>query len=586
MSKFLNETGLKHFWGKVKEFLKKMYVAIGDDISIEYSDLNNSNEVKLSGDSITLKSNNKEKIQATVSGGEGTLQVENVTIDKNGIRTSSNVHISGNALSIDPGHGDSFEVRRIPDTMDVEMTLGNVKVESDGISITKQISSQAISTVQMGTDGFGMSIYNTETDEPSERAYINFSEFVTLEKGNNFLYMAPAGFNIRDIEKNVETQITSEFAESPKFIKTGGTATQVLLANGEVSELNAAGGIPKLNDQGKLDASMVDIDNTLFEVVTALPTTGIKQNRIYLVPSEKKESNNTYIEYIYTGDVDAAYDAAKWEKLGEYTADIDLTPYAKKTETLKSIDQIEYTETQLNLEYSYPDDPDPMSLPIAAATTTQAGVMSAADKRFIDIFSARYPLKISSLTATPSLLEVGASSDINFAWGYENNDLHTPQMLQLTALSGDTVTVRGTSYKETGVAGATTATTKTAKLSVTYDAKTDNPKTVERTVNITYHYPSYIGVVANGATIDEAAVKALTKSVEWGKGKTAALTQANQKIVYAYPASYGDLTSIKDGNGFQGFAGYTKQTVTVNGQAYNVYVQNLPATSSSTYTFA
>lgn len=77
-----------------------------------------------------------------------------------------------------------------------------------------------------------------------------------------------------------------------------------------------------------------NIDTTLFQIVSALPTSGINKNRIYLVASANKDPNgkNIYSEYIYIGDTSATYDATKWEKIGEYTPTVDLTPYLKRNE--------------------------------------------------------------------------------------------------------------------------------------------------------------------------------------------------------------------------------------------------------------
>lgn len=74
-----------------------------------------------------------------------------------------------------------------------------------------------------------------------------------------------------------------------------------------------------------------NIDTTLFQIVSALPTSGINKNRIYLVASANKDPNgkNIYSEYIYIGDTSATYDATKWEKIGEYTPTVDLSPYMK-----------------------------------------------------------------------------------------------------------------------------------------------------------------------------------------------------------------------------------------------------------------
>lgn len=58
------------------------------------------------------------------------------------------------------------------------------------------------------------------------------------------------------------------------------------------------------------------IDTTLYQIVSALPTTGINKNKIYLLLSKTTDNQNVYAEYLYTGDT-ASYDGTKWEKLGE-----------------------------------------------------------------------------------------------------------------------------------------------------------------------------------------------------------------------------------------------------------------------------
>lgn len=83
------------------------------------------------------------------------------------------------------------------------------------------------------------------------------------------------------------------------------------------------------------------IDTTLFQIVSALPTTGINKNKIYLLLSKTTDNQNIYAEYLYTGDT-ASYDGTKWEKLGEaaikITVDSELSntsinPIQNKTVT-------------------------------------------------------------------------------------------------------------------------------------------------------------------------------------------------------------------------------------------------------------
>lgn len=115
---------------------------------------------------------------------------------------------------------------------------------------------------------------------------------------------------------------------SPKFIKAGGTATQILMADGSVKELSQANGIPVLDSGGNIPLSQLgNLDTTVAEVVAALPTSNIKRH-IYLV-KDSDTANNKYAEYVYTGDISAAYDSTKWEKLGDFRATVDLADYAK-----------------------------------------------------------------------------------------------------------------------------------------------------------------------------------------------------------------------------------------------------------------
>lgn len=378
--------------------------------------------------------------------------------------------------------------------------------------------------------------------------------------------------------------------------------------------------------------------------------TKIKKHLYLVKNASSTESQNAYSEYIYIGEIGTGktYDASKWEKLGEFKASIDLSGYATKAQAVGTIDK-SVGDTYVQLTSTHVDGSPGTSAMIEAASATKAGVMSAdnfnklqgiasganktivdstlsststnpvqnkvinsnlttinselgkkatknvattsadglmsaADKKAFDILKGRYPLTINSFTASPSLLEVEASADITFTWALSNTDFHDSYSQEIVVDGATPVSVEKSknTYKKTALVGATSATTKSAVINITESGKT----TISKSVSITYHYPTYIGVVANGTTVNETLIKGLTKSIEWSKSKTSTLSQVNQLIVYAYPKNYGTLVSIKDGNGFEGIGGYTVSTITVDGQEYYVYVQKLPATASSTYKFA
>ena len=120
--------------------------------------------------------------------------------------------------------------------------------------------------------------------------------------------------------------------EAISIVKTGGTATQVLMADGSVKTLNVANGICGLDTNGRIPlAQLGNLDTTIAEVVTTLPTTNIKKH-IYLIKDASGVTQNQYEEYIYTGDTSATYDASKWEKLGDFRATVDLANYYTKSQ--------------------------------------------------------------------------------------------------------------------------------------------------------------------------------------------------------------------------------------------------------------
>ena len=109
----------------------------------------------------------------------------------------------------------------------------------------------------------------------------------------------------------------------------------------KVGELEATkgrpNGIASLDGKGFVPlAQLGNLDMTFFEPVQELPTTDIKKH-IYLIKNTKEGEQDTYDEYLYTGDIDGEYDASKWEKLGDFVPTFDLKEYAKKKDAVNSI---------------------------------------------------------------------------------------------------------------------------------------------------------------------------------------------------------------------------------------------------------
>lgn len=182
--------------------------------------------------------------------------------------------------------------------------------------------------------------------------------------------------------------------EAIAIVKSGGTATQVLMADGSVKTLNASNGIAGLDSKGNVPLSQLgNLDTTVAEVVTALPTTNIKKH-IYLIKDASGVTQNQYEEYIYTGDTSATYDASKWEKLGDFRATLDLADYAKKSETV-NLSEIKVIQNVLDstpqgqvlkqvIRFSAIKGGTRVEIALEDATSNMAGLMSIRDKNKLD----------------------------------------------------------------------------------------------------------------------------------------------------------------------------------------------------------
>lgn len=150
-----------------------------------------------------------------------------------------------------------------------------------------------------------------------------------------------------------------------------------------------------------------------------------------------------------------------------------------------------------------------------------------------------------------------------------------PVTLTINAKKGDNVTqvdeitINGTKY--TGTIPYTHSATATTTTTYNVTVKKGS-QTASKSATITFVNPSYDGAVAANFTATEANIKALTETLRSGKGGTRTFNLNNQKACIAYPKAFGAATGIKDANGFDYLASYTRSELNVNGELYYVYL--------------
>lgn len=89
---------------------------------------------------------------------------------------------------------------------------------------------------------------------------------------------------------------------------------------------------------------------------------------------------------------------------------------------------------------------------------------------------------------------------------------------------------------------------------------------------------SYSGILTDIPT--DADIVSLNQNLKETNKFTGTFNPVNSYIVYAYPKSFGDLLSIKDQNNFEYISSYTKVTMVINNEDYNVYYRSNKITAT------
>lgn len=132
------------------------------------------------------------------------------------------------------------------------------------------------------------------------------------------------GSNVKKAIKDSESTLGGKITTAQN--KADNAATAAAGALEEAKKKIAKGALATINGQSLENGGNIELDFTVAEFVTKLPEVATaSKSKIYLVASSESGTQNTYAEYIKitVGGTD------KWEKLGEYKAEMDLTPYAK-----------------------------------------------------------------------------------------------------------------------------------------------------------------------------------------------------------------------------------------------------------------
>lgn len=207
----------------------------------------------------------------------------------------------------------------------------------------------------------------------------------------------------------------------------------------------------------------------------------------------------------------------------------------------------------------------------------------------IDKLLHAYVAPMVTASASPvngGTFEIGSTQKVTAVT--VNITLGSTGVTKIEVLDGESVL----GSKTDGIQAGENTVTLTNELSVTANKQlkvrvtdSDNKTVTANTGTFSFVSPYYYGAVSAGAEINEATVKGTTKSVTAKGNKSFTYTCNNEKMLFAYPKSYGVLSKILDANSFDVTGTFTRTEVTVNSVAYYVYTNSASTVSNFKMTF-
>lgn len=277
----------------------------------------------------------------------------------------------------------------------------------------------------------------------------------------------------------------------PSNITNSKYGVNYLFASGKMIPIGEANGVAALDANGNVPlAQLGNLDTTVAEVVTTLPTTNIKKH-IYLIKDPKGVAQNLYEEYIYTGDTSATYDASKWEKLGNFRAIVDLADYAKKSEAMYSA-SVYHNVSNIHLEFDDINEESLATFDLEAVTGSTAGVMIPSDKNKLD--------GIANNANNYSLPTASSTTKGGITLGYSQSGKNYP-----VALDGNGKAYVNVPWTDTNTTYDLSPYAKTADVNAALAKKVDvvSGKGLS-TEDFTAALKTKLNGIATGATADSA----------------------------------------------------------------------------------
>lgn len=197
-------------------------------------------------------------------------------------------------------------------------------------------------------------------------------------------------------------------------------------------------------------------------------------------------------------------------------------------------------------------------------------------------YQATTNVRLTAANPTGGVFEAGTVkniTDATVAWNAGSTQVTKAEVLVGGVVKGTAQVSAGTSAKVTLDSPIEIGSTGVSTTTITGRVWDDEGKKSYSggSISWTYVYPFYHGVAPAAGEVTDEMIKGMNKHIEAKGNKKWTFTANNQRCVFAYPASHGNIHKIFDQNNFDVTSTFTKSTVQVTGldntaQTYNVYM--------------
>lgn len=210
-------------------------------------------------------------------------------------------------------------------------------------------------------------------------------------------------------------------------------------------------------------------------------------------------------------------------------------------------------------------------------------------------YQATTNVRLTAANPTGGVFEAGTVkniTDATVAWNAGSTQVTKAEVLVGSVVKGTAQVSAGTSVKVTLDSPIEIGRTGVSTTTITGRVWDDEGKKSYSggSISWTYVYPFYYGAVPAAGDVTGEMIKGLTKKIEAKGNKKWSFTADNQRCVFAYPASHGNIRQIFGANNFDVTSTFTKSTVQITGldgtaQNYNVYMNEAATISGFAFDF-